>query len=423
MRLFLIAAACLALAFQAVAQTTREEVYADLDKAGGVYYAYPATKADNTPPPTGYEPVYISHFGRHGSRYLIDDADYQRVADVLHRADSAGALTPLGRQLMADLDTLMLETIGRGGALTPLGVRQHKGIARRMAENYPGVFAGDNKIDARSTLVVRCVLSMDAFCESLKEFNPRLQVTREATERQLASIRPGSAEADAFRRDTVMRRMHDDFSRRMTHPERLVKAVFSDHDYVAANVDQPGFLWGVYWLAADAQNVETPIDFKKYLLPEEMFDIWQITNAGFYGGHADFPGNNGVVIRESIPLLRDVVERADAALAGGDTAADLRFAHDGNLVPFAALLGIEGASGREVNIDDFYKSWASFQVSPMAGNIQLIFFRNPSRPDGVLVKVLHNEKEVRIPVPTDIFPFYRWADFKRYYSSKYGIQL
>ena len=53
MRLFLIAAACLTLAFQTVAQTTREEVYADLDKAGGVYYAYPVTKADNTPPPAG----------------------------------------------------------------------------------------------------------------------------------------------------------------------------------------------------------------------------------------------------------------------------------------------------------------------------------------------------------------------------------
>ena len=85
------------------------------------------------------------------------------------------------------------------------------------------------------------------------------------------------------------------------------------------------------------------------------------------------------------------------------------------------MLGIEGASGREANIDDFYKSWASFQVSPMAGNIQFIFFRNPSRPDDVLVKVLHNEKEVRIPVPTDIFPFYRWADFKRYYSSRYSL--
>ena len=39
------------------------------------------------------------------------------------------------------------------------------------------------------------------------------------------------------------------------------------------------------------------------------------------------------------------------------------------------------------------------------------------------MKVLHNEKEVRVPVPTDIFPFYHWSDFKRFYSSKYGIQL
>ena len=118
-------------------------------------------------------------------------------------------------------------------------------------------------------------------------------------------------------------------------------------------------------------------------------------------------------------MLRDVVERADAALAGGDTAADLRFAHDGNLVPFAALLGIEGASGREANIDDFYKSWASFQVSPMAGNIQFIFFRNPETGD-VRVRVLHNERDANLPLAGG--PYYPWKELKRYCEALYGAE-
>lgn len=54
------------------AQTAKEEIFENPEKAGGVYYAYPdkgipaATKI-----PDGYEPFYISYYGRHGSRYLI----------------------------------------------------------------------------------------------------------------------------------------------------------------------------------------------------------------------------------------------------------------------------------------------------------------------------------------------------------------
>lgn len=73
------------------AQTTRKEVYADLNRAGGVYLAYQA------PAPEGYKPFYISHYGRHGSRYLLGDRDYRWVMDLLKSADSLDVLTPLGK--------------------------------------------------------------------------------------------------------------------------------------------------------------------------------------------------------------------------------------------------------------------------------------------------------------------------------------
>lgn len=58
-------------AFAVVAQTNLQEIQDNPAKAGGVYYAYPVKETKNTPPPKGYKPFYISHFGRHGSRYLI----------------------------------------------------------------------------------------------------------------------------------------------------------------------------------------------------------------------------------------------------------------------------------------------------------------------------------------------------------------
>lgn len=60
------------------AQTTKEEVFETIEKTGGVYYAYPEHEIKpETPSPKGYKPFYISHFGRHGSRYLVHDRDYK----------------------------------------------------------------------------------------------------------------------------------------------------------------------------------------------------------------------------------------------------------------------------------------------------------------------------------------------------------
>lgn len=54
----------------------------------------------------------------------------------------------------------------------------------------------------------------------------------------------------------------------------------------------------------------------------------------------------------------------------------------------------------------------------MAANIQLVFFRNQKSPEKVLVKILHNERETRIPVKTDIWPYYDWNDVKSYFQSR-----
>lgn len=67
------------------AQTSKEEMFATPEKTGGVYWAYPLDFAPQTKAPKGYKPFYISHYGRHGSRYLIADRDYKWLVDLLRR--------------------------------------------------------------------------------------------------------------------------------------------------------------------------------------------------------------------------------------------------------------------------------------------------------------------------------------------------
>ncbi|MFC2531332.1 MAG: hypothetical protein ACFNVW_10795, partial [Segatella oris] len=88
------------------AQTSFEEIDANPAKAGGVYLTYPVEEYHQTPAPKGYQPFYISHYGRHGSRFLLRDKDYKWIIDLLKDADNQHALTDLGRDLLVKLQEL-----------------------------------------------------------------------------------------------------------------------------------------------------------------------------------------------------------------------------------------------------------------------------------------------------------------------------
>ena len=439
-RLFYFSAGLILTCSPAWAQTTREEVLSDLNRTGGIYYAYPVTESHNTPAPKGYKPFYISHYGRHGSRYLISDNDYRRVADLLHKADKAGALTELGKDVMQRVDSLMIETDMRGGDLSPLGVRQHKAIADRMFKAYPEVFTGDKDISARSTLVVRCVLSMDAFCESLKEKNPKLNITRESSQRNMGYLCYHSDESNAWRDDkSNYKEEYRKFEESHTNPDRLVASIFSDKEFVTKNVNPHNFMWDMYWITSGMQDTETDISFYDVMTPEELFDLWQCFNYRFYASDGNYPGSNGLITANAKPLIRNIIASADLAiedategkikpenpipseLAGNvqAEAATLRFGHDGNLIPLVAQMQIEGTDLQESDPEKFYTAFADWKIAPMAGNMQMIFFRDPKHPEKeVLVKVMLNEEEKALPIATDTFPFYPWSKVRAHLESR-----
>ncbi len=87
---------------------------------------------EQTAPPAGYKPFYLSHYARHGSRFLIDPDDYEKPLAVMREADENGVLTELGKKTLCVLDSVSRMAKSRYGELTPLGARQHKGIAERI---------------------------------------------------------------------------------------------------------------------------------------------------------------------------------------------------------------------------------------------------------------------------------------------------
>jgi len=400
------------------AQTTFEEISADLNKAGGVYLAYPKVEAKQTPAPKGYKPFYVSHYGRHGSRYLLGDRDYLWIIQLMQKADSLNCLTPLGKDVLKRLTLVWQEVQGRAGDLTPLGVRQHQGIAERMTKNFPEVFRGKRSVSARSTVVYRCAMSMAAFGDRLKGLNPQLDISYEMSEKYMSYLNYHTDRSNAFTHGEKGPWVEEyrKFEEQQVKPDRLVSTLFSNADFIRCEVNPNNLMWGLYWIAVDMQDIETPVSFYDIFTAREMFDLWQCVNYRFYIGNANPLASKGIVMANAKSLVENIIESADAAIKDHSIAATLRFGHDGNVIPLLALLQIENFDVAVAGPSEVYKYWCDFKATPMASNVQIVFFEN--KKGDVLVKFLHNEKEVHIPVKTDNWPYYHWNEVRDYYQKR-----
>lgn len=381
------------------------------EQLASIYYAYPEPTGQHYAAPKGYDAFYISHYGRHGSRWITSDDRYSRVIDVF----KAHELTDLGKDVLQRLNIVWEDAQGRGGDLTPLGERQHKDIAERMFNNYPNVFKTGVDISARSSIVVRCIMSMSAFCERLKELNPSLQITKEANQRYMKYLAYTTPEAEAFASNkSDWRKDFYQYENENIHPHRLIASLFKHPE----EIRQPHeLMMGLYWIASDIQNTElrTSLSFYDIFEKEELFGIWKTINYRMYLCNAAAPLNKGVAPKSASSLLENILESADQAIEKGTGGATLRFGHDTYFIRLLALMQIEGCSNAETNPDRYYQAWQDFRVSPMAGNLQMIFYKN--KKGNVLVKFLHNESEVKIPIKSETGFYYNWNDVKNYYRN------
>ena len=384
------------------------------EKLGSIYYAYPGPQQETlTDAPKGYKPFYISHYGRHGSRFQPSDERYQTVLETLEAAYKDGNLTPLGEDVLSRVHKLWIIAHGNGGMLTKVGEQQQHDIAARMYERFPEVFASHKVIEARSSVVPRCKASMESFCASLKEKDPALNITQETKQEFMCYIANDTPEQKAFEKDEkTWRGEWAKFEREHVKGTRLLKTLFRNPD----NIDEYKFTTTLYWLAVGMQDLPTDLSLIELFTPEELYDIWLTINYRMYICNAAAPEAQGIALEAAKPLLRNIIEKADEAIKSGNECATLRFGHDSHLIRLLALMDIEGCGAKVSDVNEIEHHWQDFYISPMAANLQMVFFRN--RKGSVIVKFLHNENEVTLPVKNLAGCYYRWRDVKKYLLSK-----
>ena len=398
--------------------SAKDEIAANIYLAGSNYLDYDRQMSDKalTPSPKNYEPYYMSHYGRHGSRWLISDGNYSKPIATLKAAKQMGKLTPLGEKTLETIEAIYATADKRLGDLTTVGERQHHGIGKRMAQNFPEIFKTKNlKIDARSTTVNRCILSMIAECEELAAANPTAQIHNDVSESlQYYLNQPWDGIVEKLGKKNGKTETH--YSLMWTHPERLMKELFNDQQFVYENINAGSLMRQIFHVACNMQSHDTDLELFSLFTKEEIYDQWRLKNIGWYINYGASPLSGGKMPFSQLNLLKNIIATADTVT---QTQATLRFGHEVCVMPLACLLELDNCGMAVNNLDELDKYWRNYRIFPMGCNIQLIFYRPKKGKTGdILVKALLNEREAYLPIKTTQWPYYNWQDLRKYYLDK-----
>ena len=391
-----------------------DELKADPRKSYGTDFPYEYTTPRLTKAPSGYKPFYISDYGRHGSRYYWNAMLYQELANLLTKAHERGQLTPAGEAFFEKFMAAKDELSTGVSELSNLGWEQHQRIARTMYNNFPEVFKKGGNVLAIASLSGRCVLSMSSFCQELVQCNPKIEIREQSSRFTLDGVVPSDRQNPHKRQFPKAKprweQNKDKFTFDESLREKVVNRTFTSTDSLPGNMHHIGS--NLINLYTSLPSIGHEGMMEGLIFDSELAAQWEQNNLGSYTWVFEPQ-------YEMIPILEDIIKKASAVIDGSsDHIADLRFGHDTCLGPLTVLMGLNGADKDPEDpfeVKNCYQNWQTGKAS----NLQLVFYRD--KHGDVLVKCLLNGREASLPVPTTQYPYYRWTDFRDFYTARCNI--
>lgn len=401
-----------------------DQVRANPELAAGLDRLYDFSEKASTPAPKGYEPVYIGHYGRHGSRYAYTAKTYTLPMELLREGAQQNNLTARGERLLADLEAFYAEGQYKVGDLTPLGWEQHARIAQTMVKSFPGAFKAGSRVDACSSASVRAMMSMASCCVAIAKEAPGVKIYEHQGMLDVQATRPNTGK-NPFRYEgpapfyPFPESSEDFFLRKFPDWQKALARLFKDPELAIGGRNAYDFFFHYYMLVVGMNSLPEAekIDMSGLLTNDELATLWEIDN---YERFREYIGYR----TPCSSIVDDIVAKADARLAAGERGADLRFGHDHVVMSLLMIMDIDGFGYIPQTADELVNTFKSFR-SLMATNIQFVFFAPERGKTGpVLVKVLHNGEEARLGALAPVKgPYYEWNAVKEYLRARTNLYV
>ena len=403
----------------------REEVLNDWNKCSGLDCVYDMSPKASTPAPKGYEATYVSHYGRHGSRYAYTKRAYTVLLDMLREGADAENLTPYGVELLSRLSEFWDFAEYRVGDLTPLGWEQHQYIAETMVKSFPKAFGKGCVVDAASSASTRSIVSMASFISAISRVSPKSEVYAHQSMMDIQATRPNQGGENPFRYQgpeavfPYAESSEEFFLRRFPNYNDVLERMFKDPvKAVGSRTLYEKIFFNPYMFVAGMNSLPEDVrfDVSPLLTPEEYAVLWECDN---YERLREY-----IKYRTSCSsIVQDVIDKADERLSEGSRDADLRFGHDHVVMALLMVMDVDDFAKYPSNPDDLVYVFQTFR-SCMATNLQFVFY-TPKKCKGdaePLVKLLFNGEEVRFGSlePYD-GPYYKWSELRAYLQERIAL--
>ena len=96
---------------------------------------------------------------------------------------------------------------------------------------FPEVFAGKTNIDAKSTTVIRCILSMENELQELLVLNPQLQIRHDASNHDMYYMNQTDTVLEKQKMPADVRKVYDAFCAKHDNYNHVMSEIFNDDDY------------------------------------------------------------------------------------------------------------------------------------------------------------------------------------------------
>ena len=403
------------------AQTVAEELRDDVNRSAGLYYALPVPAIQTDTAPKGKKPFYINHYGSPASYYLLKAASYEAPYATLAKADSLGKLTTLGHDVLQRVNQIRIDAQNRTGEITQKGTHQARAMMRQMMERFPDMLVDNAYYSARSAMHNHCIETMNEAMLQLAGMHHPMQLNIRASQREEHFMDPEDKFLTSQRTDSLTLAKYAEFTAGHTDDTRLMASLFNDSAYVASAINTADLSQQLFLLAGCIQHTDLAGKVMLYdiFTPEEIHNHWLKQNAWHYINYGGYTPNGGYQAYLQRSLLRNMMHMGDSIQKRNILVGHIRYTHENVVLSLACLMELDGYGLHTASLDSLEEEgWADYRIAPLGGSIEMIHYRNDSDDPDVLVKVLLNGREARLPIPTDCAPYYHWQDVKHYYLRK-----
>lgn len=404
---------CICIAAGAQRKDVRNEVLADWNLSSGLDCVIDLSVKPATPAPKGYKAVYVSHYGRHGSRYAYTDKAYKVILDMLSEAQDKDNLTPRGEALLEELLPFWDFVHYRVGDLTTLGWEQHRQIASIMVKSYPAAFRSGSLVDACSSSSPRAIMSMSSCCAAISRLAPKTEVYEHQSVMDIPATRPNrnnpfvySGPSRPFPYDETMETF---FSRHFPEYEDVLARLFKDPKAAMAGRNPGETFFYLYMFVGGMNSLpeQERLHLDGFFTREEYAKLWEVMNFAAFKEYYNY-------LTPCSSIVDDIVDKADARIASRKPGADLRYGHDHVFMTLLMIMDIDGFGHVPASSDSLAYWFQDFR-SPMGANMQFVFYSPKNGKGDYLVKLLLNGEEAALGDLKSVQgPYYKWEDARAY---------